>query len=161
MRHVHSVIKNVTWYMRTGLSEMWHETYVQGYQKCDMRHVHRVIRNMIWDMCTGLSEMWHETYVQGYQKYDMRHVHRIIRNVTWDVHRVMRNVTWYMCTGLSEMWYETCAQGYQKSLFIMKIHLQFWGLYVYVYQATETISYPLLSRMTKFSLSHFTTQSLQ
>ena len=151
---------------------LWHETCTQGYQKCDMRHVYRVIRNVTWDLCTGLSEMWHETCAQGYQKCDMRHMHqgyqkcdmihvyRVIRNVIY-VYRVIRNVTRYMCTGLSEMWHDTCAQGYQKSLFIMNNHLCFWGLYVYVYQATDTITCPLLSRITKFPLSHFTTQSLQ
>jgi len=100
--------------MFTGLSEMWHETCAQGYQKCEIRHVHRVIRNVTWDMCTGLSEMWDETCAQGYQKCDMIHVHRIIR--MWNrtcaqgyqkcdvihVHRVIR------------MWFGTCAQGYQK-----------------------------------------------
>jgi len=82
---------------------MWHDTCVQGYQKCDMRHVYsvirnvthvyRVIRSVTWDMFTGLSEMRHETCVQdyhkcdmthaqAYQKCDMKHVHMVLRNVT-------------------------------------------------------------------------------
>ena len=56
--------------MCTGLSEMLHDTPVQGYQKCDMRHVYRAIRNVI------------ETWAQGYQKCDMRHLYMVIRNVT-------------------------------------------------------------------------------
>jgi hypothetical protein len=36
----------------------------------------------------------------------------------------------------------------------------FSGCYVYVYQATDTMTYPLLSQITKFTLSHFTIQSL-
>ena len=126
---------NATWDMCTELSEMWHETCEQGYEKCDIRHVYRVIRNVTWDMCTGLSEMWNETCVQGYQKCDVRNVHRVIRNVTRDMctglsemwhetcHRVIRNVTWDMCTGLSETLHETCVQGYQKSLIIMNNQL--------------------------------------
>ena len=179
MRHVHRIIRNVTWDMCTWLSETWHETCAQNYQ--------------IWDMCTGLSEMWHEICAQGYQKCVIIHVHMVIRNETFPqgyqeydmrraqgylkcdmrslqgyqecdmrfVHRVIRNVTWNMGTGLSESWHETCAHGYQKSLFIMYNYLPFWVLYIYVYQATGTITYPLLSQITKFTLSHFTTQSLQ
>jgi len=30
-----------------------------------------------------------------------------------------------------------------------------------IYQATDVMTYPLLSQITKFTLSHFTTQSLQ
>jgi len=153
MWDVHRVIRNVSWDICTGLSEMWDETCAQGCQKCDMIHVHRVIRNMTWDMCTGLLEMWHDIRAQGYQKCVMRHVHRVIRNVTWDMRSVMMNVTWDTCTGLLKMWHQTCAQGYQKSLFIMNNHLPFWGLYVYVYQATDTIIYQLLSQITKFPLS--------
>jgi len=124
------VIRNVTWDMCTGLSEMWHETCVHGYQKCDIRHVYRVIRKVTWDvctrlsemwhktfaqgyqkwdMCTGLSEMWHETCAQGYQKCDKRHVYMVIRNVTWDMCTELLDVTWDMCTGLSEMWHEMCT----------------------------------------------------
>jgi len=36
----------------------------------------------------------------------------------------------------------------------------FWGLYVYVYKATDMMTYPFLSQLTKFTLSDFTTQSL-
>jgi len=43
-RHVHRVIRNMTWVICTGLSEMWHEK------------------------CVQLSEMCHETCAQGYQK---------------------------------------------------------------------------------------------
>ena len=92
MRHVYRVIKNETC---TGLSEMWHQTYAQGYQKWDMC---TGLTNVTWDMCTGLSEMWHETCVQGYQKWDM-----CTGLSEWDI-----------CTGLSEMWLEPCVQGYQK-----------------------------------------------
>jgi len=65
--------------MCTGLSEMWHETFVQGYQKCDRRHVQD------YQKCDTRC-------AQGYQKCERTHVYRIIRNVTRD-----------MCTGLSEM----------------------------------------------------------
>ena len=87
---VHRVLRNETWDMCTGFSEIWHETSLQGYLKCDMRHVYMVIRNVTWD------------------------VYRFIRNLTRHLYRVMRNVTWYMCTGSSEMWHETCVQSYQK-----------------------------------------------
>ena len=124
MRHVHKVTRNmildvcwvmriVTWDMCTGLSEMWYETCVHGYQKCG-RLVLRVIINVTWGMCTGLSEMWHEASVRGYQKCNMRHVHRVTRNVTWDLCKVIRNVTWGIYAGLAEMWHESSAQGYHK-----------------------------------------------
>jgi hypothetical protein len=67
------------------------------------------------------------------------------------------------CSILRILWLrvrgETCVQGYHKSLIIMNHQLCFWGLYVY--QAAYTMAYPVLSQMTKFTLSHFTTQSLQ
>ena len=68
--------------MCRGLSEIGHETCVQGYKKWDMRHAYRIIRNGTLGMCTGLSDIGHETCVQGYQKLDMRHVYRVISNVT-------------------------------------------------------------------------------
>jgi hypothetical protein len=63
---VYGAVRNVGGYMCTGLSEMFHGTCIQGYQKCDMIHVYRVIRNVTGYMCTGLSEMCHDTCVQGY-----------------------------------------------------------------------------------------------
>jgi len=133
MRRMYRVIRNVTWNMCTGLSEMWHETCVQGYQKCetklctglsqmrqkcahsyhkwDMRHLHRVIRNVTWHFCIGLSEMWHETCVQGYQKLVAMCTR--LSEMWQTVYRVIRNVT-DMCTSLSEMWHEICVQGFQK-----------------------------------------------
>jgi len=51
-------------------------------------------------------------------------------------------------------------QGYQKSLFIMNNQLRFYGP-MCIYLASDMITYPLLSQITKFTLSHFTTQSLQ
>jgi len=36
----------------------------------------------------------------------------------------------------------------------------FRAIYVYVYKAPDTMRYPLLSQMTKFTLTDFTTQSL-
>jgi len=36
----------------------------------------------------------------------------------------------------------------------------FRGLYVYVYKTTDTMKYPLLSQMTKYTPSDFTRQSL-
>jgi len=131
MKHVHRVIRNMTWGMFTGLLEIGHETSVQGYQKCG-RHVHRFIIIVTWNVYT-FSVMWNEASVQDYLKCNMRHVHSVtknvtdvcmdIRNVTWDlrtrlseigghVHRVIINMTWGLCTWLSEMWHEECSQGY-------------------------------------------------
>ena len=99
-RHVHKVIRNITWDMCTVLSEMW-QACAQGYQKCDMRCV-QGYQKCDMEVWTGLSEMLHEASVQGSQKCDTRHEHRVTRNVTWK------------SAGLSEMWQETCVQGYQK-----------------------------------------------
>jgi len=52
-----------------------------------------------------------------------------------------------MCTGLSEI-----LNGNEQSALLLG---------TVVYQATDTMTYPLLSQITKFTLSHFTTQSLQ
>jgi len=142
MRHVHRVIRNVTWDVYRVIRN---ETCVQGYQKCDMGHVYRVIRNETWDMCTGLSEMWNGTCVQGYQKWDMRHVYRVIRNVTWD-----------MCTGLSDMWHGTCVNSVQLKSSGLKFSRSRRGSHV-TYSCHHNLSlfsFPILVHSWRFSVFH-------
>ena len=122
MRHVHRIIRTVTWDMCTGLSEMGHETCAQGYQKCDMIHVHRVIRNVTWYMCTGLSEIWHETCAHVVCVYDVQrscvcYCVGFVFVIVWQLYLLL-------CGGLCLLLCVSCVCYYVGVVFVIVIFVR-------------------------------------
>jgi hypothetical protein len=113
----------------------------------------------VWQQCwSGLIHFW--LMLIGYWR-KLRNVllHKLYllpdiiinerKEGLWVAWSCRMNVMWALHTGLSEI----LNHNVQSTLL-------FRGLYIYVYLATDTMAYPLLSGMTKFTLPGFTTQSL-